>query len=358
MADSESGQSKKRVAGRQISKENPELDDDGPEPEMGFKKASDDVLAARRIVKVKRSQPTTQSSAPNPFASLKLVPPSDPANIKLDLENDTQVKTGVDEKQEKAEEKTEEKAREAMPEPESKVECDGSKAKVENKETLEGEAVTEPKEAEKKEAGEANQTSSVTSFGQLSTSQNAFMGLAGTGFGSSSFSFGSISSADKPAFSSTTFNISSSNNGNTPTMQEKPVETGEENEKAVFSADAILYEYIDGNWKERGKGELKLNVSLSDDEKARLVMRSKGNYRLIMNASLYPDMTLTNMDKKGVTFACINSTGEGKAGLTTFAIKFKDSSIVQEFRGAVEAHKGKKSAMSKTPENSPKASDV
>jgi Ran-binding protein 3 len=29
------------------------------------------------------------------------------------------------------------------------------------------------------------------------------------------------------------------------------------------------------------------------------------------------------MDKKGVTFACINSTGESPSGLATFALKLK-----------------------------------
>ena len=86
-------------------------------------------------------------------------------------------------------------------------------------------------------------------------------------------------------------------------------------------------------------------------------MRARGNYRLILNASLYPDMKLTNMEKRGITFACMNSTGEEKEGLSTFALKFKDASIVEEFRAAVMAHKGETTAVLKTPENSPKASE-
>ena len=129
-----------------------------------------------------------------------------------------------------------------------------------------------------------------------------------------------------------------------------------ENEEVVFNADSVLFEFADGSWKERGKGELKVNVA-SETKKARLLMRSKGNYRLILNARLYPDMKLTNMDKKGVTFACLNSASEGKGGLSTFALKFKDGSIVEEFKAAVMEHKGETSTVLKTPENSPKASD-
>jgi Ran-binding protein 3 len=143
-------------------------------------------------------------------------------------------------------------------------------------------------------------------------------------------------------------------------MAEGPVETGEENEKAVFTADSALYEYLDGGWKERGKGEVKLNVPVSGGERARLVMRTKGNYRLVLNASLYDDMSLKDMDKKGVTFACMNSISESQSGLVTFALKFKDTATREEFKGAVETHKALKApdAPLKTPENSPKAAEV
>jgi Ran-binding protein 3 len=46
---------KKRVADKQNNKDNPESDDDSPEQEAGtFKKASEEVMATRRIVKVQR----------------------------------------------------------------------------------------------------------------------------------------------------------------------------------------------------------------------------------------------------------------------------------------------------------------
>lgn len=228
----------------------------------------------------------------------------------------------------------------------------------------------------------------MSSFQQLSSSQNAFTGLAGTGFSTSTFTFGSIPNKDgSPSGPGTgslfgqktdqaSFGFGLCNNGNSsifqttgpsivsknegagfPSMQEVPVETGEENERVVFSADSVLFEFFNGVWKERGKGELKINVSTTGTERARLLMRARGNYRLILNASLYSDMKLTNMDKRGITFACINSTGENKDGLSTFALKFKDGSIVEEFRTVVEAHKGKTATDLKTPENSPKASD-
>jgi Ran-binding protein 3 len=53
-------------------------------------------------------------------------------------------------------------------------------------------------------------------------------------------------------------------------------------------------------------------------------MRARGNYRLILNVSLYADMALKEMDKRGMTFVCVNGIQEGHTGLSTFALKIKD----------------------------------
>ncbi|PKA64517.1 Ran-binding protein 1 like b [Apostasia shenzhenica] len=452
MADAENATtaSRKRVAGNQISKDNPSLDDDMPEPEMGtFQRASEEVLATRRIVKVRRQQPASNTSS-NPFAGISFVS-SNEANAKatavaephdLNSKSTLEESNGAKKKHDESERGREAQGGALLDEqyrtkmindsqgntsgrdatdgekvsditvlevsqplqtaPEVELGKNGSDENSEvetgnkNSEEANGQAGDIPNDASlesKKAAGEKSdgrledkkeylednkakevkgEASSFSSFRQLSSSQNAFTGLSGTGFGTASFSFGSSSGS---SFSS--FSFGSSNNGNSsfplfnssgpdaaksgaggtqPSLQEVQIETGEENEKSVFAADATLYEYLDGAWKERGKGEIKVNTSVSG-EKARLVMRAKGNYRLILNASLFPDMKLTNMDKKGVTFACINSVGEGKSVLATFALKFKDSSFMEEFCGVVSGHKGKKVTSLKTPKNSPKDSE-
>ncbi|CAN1799844.1 Nuclear pore complex protein NUP50B [Linum perenne] len=468
MGDSENAlpPSKKRAAGREISKDNPGLDDDEDLSEMEagtFKKASDEVLATRRIVKVRRSQSTAASSVPkapvsNPFAGIRLVSPSDPtaapqpgttgvtsyekvpSDIKDDACNVTEEsKKDADKKHGKSslsesvveaateKENTENKVNaatvsegaEPIEHPEKPLEDkaennevgeaiksvdenakggDGCEDKdedvtrsdkaedVDNSKTVE-DTKAEDDEKKDKSSGSADpgaEGTALNSFQQLSSSRNAFTGLAGTGFSSSSFSFGSIPTdgsfgkgagplfgqkSDQPSFgfglstngNSSLFNASGSTVGaksegssSFPSMPEVPVETGEENERAVFSADSVLFEFLDGSWKERGKGEVKVNVPTGGTEKARLLMRSKGNLRLILNANLYSDIKLTNMDKRGITFACINSVGEGQEALSTFALKFRDGSIVEDFRAAVMQHKDHNtSAVLKTPENSP-----
>ncbi|MFS7950503.1 putative Ran binding domain, PH-like domain superfamily, nuclear pore complex, NUP2/50/61 [Helianthus anomalus] len=430
--------SRKRAAGRELSRENPGLDDEEefPDQETGtFKRASDDVLANRRIVKVKRGQTSSTASAPssNPFAAIRLVPPANSQEIvnhdseKLVVGNDGNTPAAEEEKNGNADKlerndgnipasKEETNGNEDKLErndgntPASKEETNGNEDKLEgndgntpaleeknceNKDTLDkndgntpvsgnenveskvvgnddGTPAAEKEPNEIKQKVEANDENtpgarkkenfgndentpaagSVNSFKQLSSIQNAFSGLVGTGFSGSSFSFGSISKSDLPIFPSFSFgNGNSYLFGNTdkkiegtkttPSFkQEVQIETGEENEKAVFTADSVLFEFVDGGWKERGKGELKVDVLTSGTRKARLVMRARGNYRLILNASIFPDMKLTNMEKKGITFACLNGTGEGQNGLSTFALKFKDASLVDEFRSVVMAHKG------------------
>lgn len=447
MADAENAvpASKKRIAGRQITKDNQEFDDDTSESEMGtFQKASEEVLATRRMVKVRRQQPVSSVSS-NPFAGIRLVSSAEPnvkAVVQVEFQNcngtavleesnianekdgeDNKIKNGVlfDELNGIKESNTDSHfntgTREATSneieiittvegvsqslEAAADVTCDknGANEKLSDKtikknteeaveklkdvcEDTQKEAgkmfVNEVEETKKGEAednnmkGSTGAASTFSSFQHLSSSQNAFTCLSGTGFGSSSFSFGPVKEGS--AFGSSSFGNSNNGTSSLPlfgfsgtdviktgadggtTLQEIPVETGEENEKSVFLADATLYEYLDGSWKERGRGEIKVNISISG-EKARLVMRTRGNYRLILNASLYADMTLANMDKKGVTFSCINIAGEERAGLKTCALKFKDSGFVEEFVGVVTEHKGKKAIALKTPENSPKDSD-
>ncbi|XP_024181328.1 nuclear pore complex protein NUP50A [Rosa chinensis] len=438
MADSENAlpPSKKRAAGRELSRDNPGLDDeeDSSELETGtFKRASEEVLATRKIVKVRRP-PTSSGPSSNPFAGIRLVPPSeasaDPSQAATDVRPASEAKVSDDANQQsdskpesaadkESDVKEEDKIPSEATEPgvahdqteaesaedkenivkensnissepavgEDETKNDGE-AENEVKTVTDGETGNVEKKSENEENREkkdetvdpCNEGATLNSFQQLSSSQNAFTNLSGTGFSTSTFSFGLISKGGSSLSTGTGSLFGSkndlpsglglSNNGSsslfatagpsivsrsdTPSMQEVAVETGEENEKAVFTADAVLFEFIDGGWKERGKGDLKVNVSESGADKARLVMRAKGIRKVILNASLYPDMKLANMEKKGVTFACMNSIDEKKDGLSTFALKFKDGSIVEEFRSAVTEHKGKTATAMKTPENSPK----
>ncbi|XP_015168196.1 nuclear pore complex protein NUP50A-like isoform X2 [Solanum tuberosum] len=416
MGDAESLQpSKKRAAVKELSRDNPGLDDDNEssEQENGtFKRASDEVMANRRIVKVRKAASTTTTPSSNPFAAIQLVPPANtsttPAVTTTEAGNGTTSSKKPEDSNDQSEEIKKEEtdvSKEADHEkesdensklPESKFESTAD-ANVDKEKVDKPNEPNKPESTEKKAVGSEKikddtktvtvveksadgievggnkteiemekhvgdgkndkdaETASFSSFQQLSSSQNAFTGLAGTGFSNTTFSFGASSKEGSPlgfGSESGSSSVKKSEGTGFPSMQEVPVVTGEEHEKAIFTADSMLFEYLNGGWKERGKGELKLNIS-SGTGKARLVMRTRGNYRLILNANLYPEMKLASMDKKGVTFACMNSADDGKDGLSTIALKFKDASIVEEFRAAVTEHKDKIEVSLKTPPNSP-----
>jgi Ran-binding protein 3 len=134
----------------------------------------------------------------------------------------------------------------------------------------------------------------------------------------------------------------------------------------VCAADGKLFEFVDGQWKERGRGDMRLNVHQST-KKARLVMRQKGSQRLLLNANLYPKMSTSKMvGGKGATFAAVNAAppvpGEGQkegeaaesaaataaaaaaAVMRTFAFKAKGADEITAFLAAVDRYKGGREA--------------
>jgi Ran-binding protein 3 len=75
---------------------------------------------------------------------------------------------------------------------------------------------------------------------------------------------------------------------------EQTMETGEEEEITYFSSKSKLFNFLDGEWKERGIGTFKLNgrKSSTDPEKiySRMIMRADGNMRVMLNSSLFRGM--------------------------------------------------------------------
>ncbi|KAJ0249239.1 Nuclear pore complex protein NUP50B [Hirschfeldia incana] len=423
MGDSENAHppSKKRGALKELSRDNPGLDDDSDDDTSAFqsgtfKTASEEVLATRRIV---RDPSSAQQPSSNLFAGICFATaPHAVTNKPLSGSNSTPDDEGIQETEDdgrrsdapkevidvgetKDETKTVTEVEDAAGEETEKakdensnINSDKGSDSVDKSEAVNGgvtakdktktttievevaageetQKVKDDKESDcgvdqtEKEGTDDNGDNSgaFTAFHQYSTSKNAFTVFAGTGSVSltepSSFSFNGI----HPIFNSSG---SASITTAFPSKEDVSVETGEENEETVFTAaDSVMFEYfVEGGWKERGKGEVKVNVSTTDSRKARLLMRSKGTYRLILNASLYPEMKLAGMDYNELAFACVNGVTEAKSGLSVFALKFKDPAIVEVFREVIEEHKESKpvsvkaaAASLKTPENSPSAEE-
>lgn len=71
---------------------------------------------------------------------------------------------------------------------------------------------------------------------------------------------------------------------------------GEEEETCVWHGEGALFEFAEG-WRERGRGDMRVNAGRGGAEPSgRMVMRSRGNLRLLLNAPLWKRMQLTPME--------------------------------------------------------------
>lgn len=118
-------------------------------------------------------------------------------------------------------------------------------------------------------------------------------------------------------------------------LAEKEVKTGEEHEKPVFNYKAKLFvldlAHIKEGWKERGVGPLHLNTSISTPSEARLVMRSQGLLRVILNYKVTAETKLIKGLEASLTpgkFLRFNSVLEGAP--VQYLIKFANETIREE----------------------------
>lgn len=120
------------------------------------------------------------------------------------------------------------------------------------------------------------------------------------------------------------------------------VKTGEEDEKSVFLATAKLFELdfanIGEGWKERGLGPLHLNQLLADRTQIRVVMRSQGLLRVILNYKIAASTQLLKGLEASLSpgkFLRVNSVSADKKPIQ-YLIKFSNESVRNDFYDKVE----------------------
>lgn len=86
-----------------------------------------------------------------------------------------------------------------------------------------------------------------------------------------------------------------------PGRSKVDVKTGEENEETKFSARAKLFEFdsAEKEWKERGIGTVKVNEDQVTGA-ARLLMRSEGVFRVLLNMALFRGLRYYAAQDRGV----------------------------------------------------------
>lgn len=113
-----------------------------------------------------------------------------------------------------------------------------------------------------------------------------------------------------------------------------PVETGEEEEETMFSCRAKLF-HFEKEWKERGVGTIKLNVQqyaikneqqqaaeeTPPEQKARLIMRTDGVHRVVLNTPVFKGMKFGTPDGGEPTGKTLNLTGVENGKPALFLLK-------------------------------------
>lgn len=95
-------------------------------------------------------------------------------------------------------------------------------------------------------------------------------------------------------------------------FSEVTVVTGEEEESNVLQISCKLFSFnkTNSSWLEKGRGILRLNDKEVDGVlKSRLVMRTQGSYRVILNSKVWEGMTVDHPSTKTVRISVLDSEG-------------------------------------------------
>jgi len=123
-----------------------------------------------------------------------------------------------------------------------------------------------------------------------------------------------------------------------PLPDKVEVKTGEEDEVTLYSHRAKLFRFLDGEWKERGVGDIKIlhNEGLG---KVRLLMRRDQVLKICLNHYLTPQLVSQfrrkEKDTKSWTWAA-QDFSEGELESMTFALRFKTPEISTDFKQAID----------------------
>lgn len=91
--------------------------------------------------------------------------------------------------------------------------------------------------------------------------------------------------------------------------------TGEEDEVNVLDVSCKLFAFVNRNWEERGRGSLRLNDSKNEKNSSRVVFRTSGNLRLLVNTKVWSGMVAERPSPKSLRLTAMDNTGQVKVFL-------------------------------------------
>uniref|UniRef100_A0A1B0A9R1 RanBD1 domain-containing protein n=1 Tax=Glossina pallidipes TaxID=7398 RepID=A0A1B0A9R1_GLOPL len=123
-----------------------------------------------------------------------------------------------------------------------------------------------------------------------------------------------------------------------PLPEKIKVKTGEEDEEILYVHRAKLYRFTDGEWKERGIGNVKI-LRHKETKKLRVIMRRDQVLKICLNHNLYEDVVNTdfsfsemNKNPKSFLWGAMNYAECPEGALEKLAVRFKNVKLAEQFR--------------------------
>ncbi|XP_034663825.1 ran-binding protein 3 [Drosophila subobscura] len=88
--------------------------------------------------------------------------------------------------------------------------------------------------------------------------------------------------------------------------------TGEEDELNIVDVSCKLFAFVNSNWEERGRGSLRLNDVKGERDCSRVVFRTSGNLRLLLNTKVWAAMVAERASPKSLRLTAIDNSGSLK----------------------------------------------
>jgi len=132
--------------------------------------------------------------------------------------------------------------------------------------------------------------------------------------------------------------------------------TGEENENILFEAKTKAYRFLEGEWKERGLGPMKI-LEHKVTKKCRLLMRRDKTLKICANFYIDPETKVTTHagSEKARVFTTVDcSDGDEAPALQNMCIKFGGEEKAQLFQDKFEEAQKIMAALPKTEEEGEK----
>jgi len=149
--------------------------------------------------------------------------------------------------------------------------------------------------------------------------------------------------------------VSSSPKKDIPEVQKQDVHTGEEDEEKIHSFNVKVFQLESGEeskvWKERGKGELRLNVRKDDAKKSRVIFRTDKIHKLVLNMPLYSNTSVDKASDTSIRLCGFNNIE--KLQFESFLIRLRSKDETATLAKALEEYRSKSDPLPVSSENKP-----